>query len=38
MCDGKITGELDAAEATQERILELATQFEDKFKLVEQLA
>lgn len=31
MCDGRVTGELDAAEATQEKILELATRFEDKF-------
>ena len=27
MCDGRITGELDVKDATQERILELATQF-----------
>lgn len=31
MCDGRITGELSAEEATQEKILELATRFEDKF-------
>jgi len=30
MCDGRVTGEMPAAEATQERILELATRFEDK--------
>lgn len=30
MCDGRITGELMAEEATQNRILELATQFEKK--------
>ena len=32
MCDGRITGELDVKEATQERILELATQFEKKIQ------
>lgn len=32
MCDGRITGELDVKEATQERILELATQFEKKIE------
>ena len=32
MCDGRITGELDVREATQERILELATQFEKKIQ------
>ena len=26
MCEGRITGELTAAEATQERIMEFATQ------------
>ena len=26
MCEGRITGELSAAEATQERIMKLATQ------------
>jgi hypothetical protein len=26
MCEGRITGELSAAEATQERIMEFATQ------------
>ncbi|MEA5058745.1 MAG: sugar ABC transporter ATP-binding protein [Clostridia bacterium] len=31
MCDGRITGELDIAEATQNKILELATRFENKF-------
>jgi ribose transport system ATP-binding protein len=30
MCDGRITGELMAGEATQEKILTLATQFENK--------
>jgi ribose transport system ATP-binding protein len=30
MCDGRVTGELDASEVTQEKILELATRFEDK--------
>ena len=30
MCDGRITGEMDIANATQEKILELATQFETK--------
>ncbi|MDO4276881.1 MAG: sugar ABC transporter ATP-binding protein [Eubacteriales bacterium] len=30
MCDGRITGELSAAEATQDRILRYATQFEKK--------
>jgi ribose transport system ATP-binding protein len=28
MCEGRITGELSAAEATQERIMHLATQRE----------
>ena len=28
MCEGRITGELQAAEATQERIMALATQRE----------
>jgi ribose transport system ATP-binding protein len=31
MCDGRVTGELTGAEATQEKILTLATQFENKF-------
>ncbi|OPZ67775.1 MAG: Galactose/methyl galactoside import ATP-binding protein MglA [Firmicutes bacterium ADurb.Bin467] len=31
MCDGRITGELDIKDATQERILEMATDFESKF-------
>jgi len=31
MCDGRITGELAAEEATQEKILTLATRFEEKF-------
>lgn len=30
MCDGRVTGELDRAEATQENIMEYATQFENK--------
>jgi len=30
MCDGRITGELDKEEATQDQILKLATQFEKK--------
>jgi len=30
MCDGKVTGELEQAAATQERIMEYATQFENK--------
>jgi ribose transport system ATP-binding protein len=30
MCDGRITGELSAEEATQDKILELATKFETK--------
>ncbi|MEM1484400.1 sugar ABC transporter ATP-binding protein [Oscillospiraceae bacterium PP1C4] len=30
MCDGKITGELDIADATQDKILEYATKFDDK--------
>ena len=32
MCDGRITGELMREEATQEKILELATRFENKFE------
>ena len=30
MCDGRITGELPIEEATQEKILEMATRFENK--------
>ena len=30
MCDGRVTGEMDAAQATQEEILTLATRFEKK--------
>lgn len=30
MCDGRITGEMDIQEASQEKILELATRFETK--------
>lgn len=33
MCDGRITGSLLQEEATQEKILELATRFENKFAL-----
>ncbi len=33
MCDGKITGSLLQEQATQEKILELATRFENKFAL-----
>lgn len=32
MCDGRITGELMRGEATQEKILTLATHFENKFE------
>ena len=32
MCDGRVTGELTRAEATQEKILKLATQFENKME------
>ena len=32
MCDGRVTGELDVKEATQERILEMATRFEKKIQ------
>jgi len=32
MCDGRITGELGREEATQEKILTYATQFEDRLK------
>lgn len=32
MCDGRITGELDAKEATQDQILKYATSFENKIK------
>lgn len=31
MCDGRVTGELMAKEATQEKVMKLATTFEDKF-------
>ena len=31
MCDGRITGELNIEDATQEKILEYATRFENKF-------
>ena len=30
MCDGRITGEMDIHEATQEKIMHYATQFENK--------
>ena len=33
MCDGRITGELDAKTATQSKILELATRFESKMEI-----
>ena len=33
MCDGRVTGELSAQEATQEKILSLATQFEKKIAI-----
>ena len=33
MCDGRITGELMAEDATQEKILSLATQFEKKIAI-----
>lgn len=32
MCDGKITGELQTKEATQNKILEYATKFDNKFE------
>ena len=32
MCDGRITGELNTAEATQNKILEYATRFEKKLE------
>lgn len=32
MCDGKITGELETAEATQDLILQYATSFDSKFE------
>lgn len=31
MCDGRVTGELMAKDATQEQVMKLATTFEDKF-------
>jgi ribose transport system ATP-binding protein len=34
MCDGRITGEMPRAEATQEKIMALATQFEKKIGAV----
>ena len=33
MCDGRVTGEFPAGKATQEKILECATRFEDKLGL-----
>ncbi len=33
MCDGRVTGELSAQEATQEKILSLATRFEKKIAI-----
>ena len=32
MCDGRVTGELMREDATQEKILELATRFEKKLE------
>lgn len=32
MCDGRVTGELDVADATQEKVLKYATTFENKFE------
>lgn len=32
MCDGRVTGELDIADATQEKVLKYATTFENKFE------
>ena len=32
MCDGRITGEMMAKDATQEKIMTLATKFENKFE------
>ena len=37
MCDGRITGELDAAEASQNEILRLATRFENKLNREENI-
>jgi ribose transport system ATP-binding protein len=34
MCDGRVTGEMMRAEATQEKIMALATQFEKKIDAV----
>ncbi|MEF9954988.1 MAG: sugar ABC transporter ATP-binding protein [Clostridium sp.] len=36
MCDGRITGELDINEATQDKILKYATQFENKLDNAEE--
>lgn len=36
MCDGRITGELDISEATQDKILKYATQFENKLDNAEE--
>ena len=30
MCDGRVTGEIDIRDATQEKIMRYATQFENK--------
>jgi hypothetical protein len=30
VCDGRITGELEAVEASQQKIMELAVKFESK--------
>lgn len=35
MCDGRITGELDIADATQNKILEYATRFESKLGIAQ---
>ena len=32
MCDGRVTGELMVGEATQEKVLEYATRFENKLQ------
>ena len=38
MCDGRITGEMDISDATQEKILELATRFESKLDAAQTAA
>ena len=37
MCDGKITGEFTAGEATQDLILQYATKFESKYEKKEAI-